>query len=75
MNTKTLEQFDVMDDMVLSRVEGGNDVLNTAGSAIAGGIVGYLVCSASIVAAPVAGACAYTGAKIGGAGYLIARHS
>lgn len=71
----TIEQFDMIDEIKLSSVEGGNDILNTAGSAIAGGIVGYLVCSASIVAAPVAGACAYTGAKIGGAGYLIARHS
>ncbi|AUW96913.1 Blp family class II bacteriocin [Streptococcus pluranimalium] len=70
-----MEQFEVMDEMALSNIEGGNDVLITAGSAIAGGIVGYLACSASIVAAPVAGACAYTGAKIGGAGYLIARHS
>ncbi|WP_367783152.1 Blp family class II bacteriocin [Streptococcus pluranimalium] len=70
-----MEQFEVMNEMALSNIEGGNDVLITAGSAIAGGIVGYLACSASIVAAPVAGACAYTGAKIGGAGYLIARHS
>ncbi|MGV3010401.1 Blp family class II bacteriocin [Streptococcus thoraltensis] len=75
MNTNTLEQFTMMDEMVLSNIEGGNDVLNTAGSAFAGGVVGYLICSASVVAAPVAGACAYTGAKIGGAGYLIARYS
>ncbi len=41
MNTETMEQFEVMDEMMLSNIEGGNDVLITAGSAIAGGIVGY----------------------------------
>ncbi len=30
-----------MDEMAFSNIEGGNDVLITAGSAIAGGIVGY----------------------------------
>ena len=40
MNTKTFEQFDVMTEAELSTVEGGNVVTNTAGIAIAGGVVG-----------------------------------
>lgn len=33
------------------------------------------ICTASVALAPVAGACAYLGAKVGGGGYLIARYS
>ncbi|HFI0305374.1 TPA: hypothetical protein ACGOVM_000402 [Streptococcus suis] len=48
---------------------------NTVGSALAGGIVGFGICTASVALAPFAGACAYAGAKFGAAGYLIARYS
>lgn len=72
---KNLEQFDVMTDEALSTVEGGNVVINTAGVAIAGGVVGAGVCSASVAFAPFAGACAYVGAKALASGYLIAYYS
>lgn len=66
MNTTSFEQFEVMNTEVLASIEGGGDELgNTAGSAIVGGIVGFGLCSSSIVAAPFAGACAYIGAKFG----------
>ncbi|MEY8463137.1 Blp family class II bacteriocin [Streptococcus merionis] len=74
MNTQAIKQFDVMSTELLVSVEGGNELVNTAGVA-AGAIVGYGVCAASIAAAPLAGACAYIGAKFMASGYLIARYS
>ncbi|HEM5173998.1 Blp family class II bacteriocin [Streptococcus suis] len=77
MNTKTMEQFEVVDTCSLSMFSGGSaeDMANTVGSALAGGIVGFGICTASVALAPFAGACAYAGAKFGAAGYLIARYS
>lgn len=75
MNTEMMEHFEVLDADRLASVEGGNDIANTAGSAIAGGIIGYSACTASIVGAPFAWACAYIGAKFGASGYIIARYS
>lgn len=67
----------LVDTCSLSMITGGSaeDITNTAGSALAGGIVGFGICTASVALAPFAGACAYAGAKLGAAGYLIARYS
>lgn len=75
MNTKIFAKFDVMPELELSTVEGGNVLTNTAGVALAGGVVGAGICSASIALAPFAGACAYVGAKAFASGYLIAHYS
>ncbi|MCB5128398.1 Blp family class II bacteriocin [Streptococcus mutans] len=43
MNTRTLEQFDVMDARALAAVEGGNwgqCIVGTGSSALAGGLAG-----------------------------------
>ncbi|MCB5141143.1 Blp family class II bacteriocin [Streptococcus mutans] len=43
MNTRTLEQFDVMDERALAAVEGGNwgqCIVGTGSSALAGGLAG-----------------------------------
>lgn len=78
MDTKTVETFGVMNTEFLEVVIGGGNVeeiANTAGSAIAGGIIGYGICTSSVVMAPFAAACAYAGAKFGAAAYIILRFS
>ena len=71
MNTKTFEQFDVMTDEALSKVEGGyskTDCLNAMITGIAGGIVAGGT-GAGLVTLGVAGLPgAFVGAHIGAIG-------
>ncbi|MGT2832465.1 Blp family class II bacteriocin [Streptococcus halotolerans] len=61
MNTNTLEQFTMMDEMVLSGIEGGKNnwqanVSGVLASGSAGAAIGFPICGM---------ACGYIGAKAG----------
>ncbi|WP_449461090.1 Blp family class II bacteriocin [Streptococcus suis] len=70
MNTKTMEQFNVLNTDSLAAVEGGKNNWQTnvwegGSSAIPGWGLGTAICAASGVGTPFMGACGYIGAKFG----------
>lgn len=70
-----IEETKVMTETELSTIYGGSgeDVAKTGVAAVAGGVIGAGLCAATGVGAVWAPACAYAGAKLGGAAYLIGR--
>lgn len=71
-----IEETKVMTDKELESICGGDvagEVINTGAAALAGGAIGAGLCAATGVGVVWAPACAYAGAKFGGAAYLIGR--